>query len=101
MSVESPKRVDFVEQYGRNVSSADKLLLKLMSNHQKQMLNDRKAERSRLRNCATQTGVPCESSFVQTDEIRRITGLQPLPPVGRAGNDFALQNRLYIYNTGD
>lgn len=65
------------------------------------MLNEKKEERSRLRNRATQTIVSYESSFAQTDEIRKILELQPLQPIERHEEDTPLPHKLYIYNTGE
>ncbi|KAI6230806.1 hypothetical protein M3Y99_01025500 [Aphelenchoides fujianensis] len=73
----TPEELDAVHRYATQMSLPDRFLVKLMSKHQKRLLNERFLERTRMRNKAIQTDERKSSTSAQTDHIRRLDSLVP------------------------
>ncbi|GMT10141.1 hypothetical protein PFISCL1PPCAC_1438 [Pristionchus fissidentatus] len=113
IDVEKHLDADFMKQTEANMTGANKLLMKFMSNHQKKMLNEKFEERNKMRNSATQTSVQIRVASVQTkekddlpvyeeeeeEEVITTTTTQD----GRIVLTTRLvpKRKMYIYNTGD
>ncbi|CAD5223586.1 unnamed protein product [Bursaphelenchus okinawaensis] len=59
--------VDAIRKYASSMSVMDKMLVQLMSSHQKKMLNERVAEKNKMRNKYTQTDEKKISTAAQTE----------------------------------
>ncbi|EPB71526.1 Ion channel [Ancylostoma ceylanicum] len=98
------KELDVVKQYGKNMNSSDRFLMRFMSHHQKKMLNEKFEDRAKMRNKWTQTAKQIKVvASVQTadkyDDFLRFvpeTEEEEVQPKSRITT-----KRLYIYNTGE
>lgn len=59
----------------------DRFLVKLMSSHQKKLLNERLWERAKMKNVGIQTEERKSSSAAQTDFVRRLNSLHTIQGV--------------------
>ncbi|KAI1719059.1 ion channel domain-containing protein [Ditylenchus destructor] len=69
---------DALQKYGRDMGLSEKLLIQLMSNHQRRMLNEKMRERQQMRNVGIQTEERKITAAAQTDQIQRLEELHRL-----------------------
>ncbi|KAI6185652.1 Potassium channel subfamily K member 18 [Aphelenchoides besseyi] len=74
------EELDAVNRYADKMKYTDRLLVKLMSSHQKKLLNERFLERTRMRSVGIQTDERKTSSSAQTERVRRLDSLIPFSP---------------------
>lgn len=98
--------ISSVERYGAKMKGTDRLLLKLMSSHQRHLLDRRYDERANMRNRSTQTSWHSTHISVQTeDNIRKLTSCSDRDTVMNGDLTSSLSRfnnkRMYIYNIDD
>uniref|UniRef100_A0A915EB95 Potassium channel domain-containing protein n=1 Tax=Ditylenchus dipsaci TaxID=166011 RepID=A0A915EB95_9BILA len=69
---------DAVSKYGKDMPFTERLLTRLMSGHQRQLLNQKMTDRQKMRNIGTQTEDRKSTSAAQTDTAPRMDFLHSL-----------------------
>uniref|UniRef100_A0A8R1I3J4 Potassium channel domain-containing protein n=1 Tax=Caenorhabditis japonica TaxID=281687 RepID=A0A8R1I3J4_CAEJA len=91
---------DVAQKYSEGMEMGSKLLMRLMSNHQRRMLNEKFDERARMRNSGTQTTSQIKVASVQTADRYEQTW-DDEPEEDNQPKSRINTRRLYIYNTGE
>ncbi|KAI6171145.1 Potassium channel subfamily K member 18 [Aphelenchoides bicaudatus] len=74
----TPEELDALHKYTNKMPVTDRFLVKLMSSHQKRLLNERAWERARMKNIGIQTEERKSSTSAQTDFVRRLNSLHTI-----------------------